>query len=72
MDTRKLEITKGALYNATSDQIAAVWGLMLKFHEVVVGMGGPDLPHGYLTFIETYESGTRVYGGISPEGRIST
>ena len=72
MITHKLEITKNALDSATPDQLEAIWHIMLKFPKLTVGVGGFDLPSGYLTFIEEYSDGTMVYGGISPEGQVST
>ena len=72
IETRKLEITKNALDNATPDQLEAIWHLLLRFPEIVVRKASFDLPDGYLTFIKTYSNGTKVYGGISPEGQVST
>ena len=39
---------------------------------VEVFAGTFDLPQGYVTFWQNYESGGRIYGGISPEGEVST
>jgi hypothetical protein len=72
MDTHKLEITKTALDIVTTEQREAIWQLLTSFTKVTVGVGGFDLPDGYLTFVEEYSNGTMVYGGIAPDGRIST
>jgi hypothetical protein len=37
-----------------------------------VQLGGFDLPDGYLAFRCDYINGQPMYGGISPEGEVST
>lgn len=34
--------------------------------------GGFDLPDGYLTFRYDYKDGGSIYGGIAPNGDVST
>lgn len=41
---------------------------------VLLGPGGFDLPAGYITFRQTYRygDGGSIYGGIAPDGAVST
>jgi hypothetical protein len=69
---KTLEISKSALESATPDQLESIWHLLLKFPKVSVGLAGFDLPTGYLAFVETYENGMNIFGGIAPNGDVST
>lgn len=58
---------------ATPGQIAALVHLVGEAHHVHVTKGMFDLPEGYLSFRQDYASGNgTVYGGIGPDGSVST
>jgi hypothetical protein len=65
-------LSKEAIEICTEDQLEAICRLMADKHTITVHKAGFDLPDGYLTFILKYESGSTIYGGISPEGDVST
>jgi hypothetical protein len=56
----------------TSDQLKSLKDLAKRWSRVLVGHGTFDLPEGYITVQLYYASGLRIYGGISPEGDVST
>ena len=43
-----------------------------KIEQITVQNGGLGLPEGYLAFIQVYTSEGTIYGGISPQGDVST
>lgn len=68
-----LTITKDALDAMTAAQKEAVLRLYNdRVKEVAVSKGLFDLPDGYLTFAQHYEGSGSIYGGIAPNGDVST
>lgn len=50
---------------------------LLRLHnqrvaDIRVQKGGFDLPNGYLAFGQRYLEGAIIYGGIAPNGDVST
>lgn len=43
-----------------------------RVQNVSVQRGGFDLPEMYLAFRQDYKEGTPIFGGISPNGDVST
>lgn len=66
--------TENAINAATHEQIEAIKGLISNEHDVHVTKSAPwDLPEGYLAFRSTHlRSNSVVYGGIAPDGQVST
>ena len=70
----QVTITKSALEIVTHEQIQAMKGLVANNHNIGIFKASIfDLPEGYLTFSSHHvPSGSMVYGGIAPDGRVST
>lgn len=69
----KIVFTTESLKTMTDQQRDAICYLAGPHSTLVdVKQGTSDLPAGYLTFWVTYNNGNKVYGGISPEGSVST
>ena len=67
-----VEFTIQGIERVTQPQIEAIRRFTENRHKVEVGIAF-DLPEGYVCFVSThYPSGNQVYGGISPEGEVST
>ena len=69
--------TSGAIKICTAPQLQAIKRIAVKpaIELVDVHVGGFDLPEGYLTFRIDYPNRgiySTIYGGISPEGDVST
>jgi hypothetical protein len=56
----------------TAEQYKALEELAKRWNRIHVGNGTFDLPRGYITVRLFYKDGTSIYGGISPEGQVST
>lgn len=73
-----VEITfnERSLAQMTAEQHKAIMQMNERFGKTLLRLrimvGGFDLPQGYLTFIQEFEEKRMIYGGISPEGSIST
>lgn len=70
-------LTHEALSTVTPEQIRALIRLLNTEHtaQMTVTKGGFDLPDGYLAFRLDYAdpgNGTSIFGGIDPEGSVST
>lgn len=63
-----LRITPEALSAITTEQWHAIERL-LTTHDLRVAKGGLDLPGGYLEF---HNGDGTLYGGIAPDGQVST
>lgn len=69
----QIEITREALEIMTPEQKAAILYLTRDEARVEVTKLSPfDLPEGWLTFVQRYAAGGSVYGGIAPDGAVST
>jgi hypothetical protein len=69
----KIEMTRDALEIMTPEQQQSILRLSDEQHLVVVGRGMFDLPQGYLSFRSEYlPAGSSIYGGIAPDGQVST
>jgi hypothetical protein len=70
----ELRINDAALKNMSSEQLSAIKGLVCNKHKVHITLSNPfDLPEGYLAFrSEHVPSGQAIYGGIAPDGSVST
>jgi hypothetical protein len=66
-----VEFTTRALERVTPEQIEAIKRLTYGNHKVELGVTF-DLPEGYLFFVQSHLNGRQIYGGISPEGDVST
>lgn len=66
--------TVEALDAATDEQIDAVARLLRGDSSAAMDVheGGFGLPNGYLAFRLDYEGGGSMYGGIDPDGSVST
>lgn len=73
MGATRIEFTLEALGILTKEQQKSLLNL---YHDnvttIVVAKGMFDLPEGYITFRCDYRTGQSMYGGISPEGDVST
>lgn len=71
---RTATFTLEALETATPEQMMAVNRLLIPetVRNVDVQRGGFDLPDGYLAVAVEYVSGSCLYGGIDPDGSVST
>jgi hypothetical protein len=69
-----VRFTELALESLTREQKEALVVLVrgLKVRGIDVQAGGFDLPDGYVAFRVDYVDGQPMYGGISPEGEVST
>lgn len=56
----------------TSEQWTAISFLARNHAELAVYPRTFDLPEGFITFWQQSKHGNRVYGGIAPDGAIST
>lgn len=66
-------VTKEALEIMTLEQRdSAVRLANDAVDHVVIQKGGFDLPEGYLAFIQKYADNRPIYGGIAPNGDVST
>lgn len=73
--TIKYEFTYEALHTMTRQQCVELDRIGYVNDNVifvVVQRGGFDLPADYLTVRIEYRDGSSIYGGISPEGVLST
>jgi len=59
-------------FRPTEAQAATIARLARNMSSVDVYPGTFDLPDGWLSFRQTYTSGTTIYGGIGPEGDAHT
>lgn len=72
---KKAELTQQACEKATVAQMQALARILDSptVQRIDVTGAGFDLPSGYLTFRVDYNQGSSpMYGGISPEGEVST
>lgn len=68
-----LTLTPEAMETMTLDQKSALVRLHTqRVADIRVQKGGFDLPDGYLAFGQRYEEGVIIYGGIAPNGDVST
>jgi len=73
-----VEITfnERSLAQMTPEQHKALMSMCERFSKTLLRLkvmtGGFDLPQGYLTFVQEFAEKHTIYGGISPEGRVST
>ena len=69
-----LKMSKEAVDAMTHEQHQAIRGLLENEHNLIVTKAAPfDLPEGYLAFSSTHvPSSSVIYGGIAPDGRVST
>lgn len=66
-------LTREAMEVMTPDQrVALVRIASERVAGITVQKGGFDLPDGYLAFGQRYEEGVIIYGGIAPDGAVST
>lgn len=66
-------ITKPAMQTMTTEQCGALARLMTdRVAGISVAKGALDLPEGYVEFQQRYEEGVIIYGGIAPNGDVST
>jgi hypothetical protein len=68
-------ITREAIDIITRDQCEALVRLSEsdKLEKLVVTTGSTlDLPDGYLSFRQDWKTGQPIYGGIAPNGDVST
>jgi hypothetical protein len=67
-------LTKEALTLLTPEQKDKLVALFKAGHieQIAVMAGSFDLPEGYVTVWMTYNTGNKIFGGISPEGELST
>lgn len=66
-------ITREAMEVLTPEQRDALLHIAgARVAGVTVQKGGFDLPDGYLAFGQRYEEGVIIYGGIAPDGAVST
>jgi hypothetical protein len=65
------ELTPQACAIATEPQMLKLASLLEKADKIGVSAAGLDLPTGYLFVRIDYPAGP-IYGGISPEGDLST
>jgi hypothetical protein len=68
-------ITRQAIDIITREQCDALVRLSEsdKLDKVVVSTGSTlDLPDGYLAFRQDWKTGQPIYGGIAPNGDVST
>jgi hypothetical protein len=73
--TCRIEFSKAALERSTIAQINAVCRMAdhtTGTTRVDVITGTSDLPGGYVTFTRHYRDGAKIYGGIAPDGSVST
>lgn len=72
--SKTISITQEALNTATDEQVAAIARVARpdSVVEVTVQRAGLGLPEDYLAFNYKYSDGYTIYGGIDPEGRVST
>ena len=69
------QINKEALEILTGEQAKSIARMCTdKTQALTIQKGGFDLPDGYVTFLRVYDPrfGGSIYGGISPEGDVST
>ena len=74
---KTVEITPEALKTVTDEQLTAIARLIGadSVAHIVVAAGGFDLPSGYLSFRYDFKdpgNGSSIYGGIGPDGAVST
>ena len=75
MPSGQVTLTHQALDVLTPEQVSSLVRLSTPetVDYIIVQKGGFDLPEGYLAFAVHYkEHNTPMYGGISPEGDVST
>ena len=70
----KIAFTKEAFNAMSLGQLDACKRLVDNdaVEQITVQNGGLGLPEGYLAFIQVYTSEGTIYGGISPQGDVST
>jgi hypothetical protein len=71
----KVKMTQEAFNTMTTAQKKSIDVLLNnpKLENVVVQKGGFDLPNNYLCFTMHWtDHGQPIYGGISPQGQVST
>lgn len=71
----KAHFTRQALEAVTAEQTFAIAHIMEspRCKVVDVQLGGFELPEGYLGIRIDYEGGTTpIYGGVAPDGSVST
>lgn len=67
------DLTREAMAAMTVEQRDALVRIANdRVKSVGVQKGGLDLPDGYLAFRQDYPTGTPIYGGIAPNGDVST
>jgi len=69
-----IRFTVQALECLTTKQAEALARLArgVEVRGIDVQFGGFDLPNGYVGFRVDYVDGQPMYGGVSPEGEVST
>lgn len=71
----EITFTDAGLAQMSIDQhnaLLAMIGRWKTMSALRVMKGGFDLPDGYLMFEQKFQAGDSIWGGISPEGRVST
>lgn len=70
-----IEFTREAYVICTTEQRNAFFRLLdsESVKHIQIQRGGFDLPNGYLAFRIDYNTGsTPMYGGVAPDGSVST